>query len=520
MSLLGTKQSIRLTVQPLLDAIAPECTTNKLECDNNPAIDPIGWQDAFFSKKIHEALNLNVMELNGAWEDDTPEEQKLTDIISYLKNGTASPSFLEYINSLLHHAPEYIQGIHTLVQSKFDDPKQLDCYEPKALIAFCRMVNIVLAYNALQLHPNVQIRKALENTIEQLSKFSVRERIMFRYHKAVETTLAFDAFRSEDNSELIGGKAYDSEYERTLFALKNLSLHPVSPVQATHGFLQGSLGIIKDAFLFPVVKMQQFSRFVNQVTAFPLRAIKATTQDIPVIGKVVGFTAEGLNTVKDLALPAAEVGALSWMSMLECCKMLGLTPEAVDPNTLLSFMDSASPYLTYGLGAYGIVAGICCTAKIAYVGASSLGATYRGITSGKDLMQAIIDENQAIFREHILTEENIAEKGWRVLNTPIIVPEDLKVILSEADQNEIIRQVSWGRLDIVRDLFPDLQESSISVVRDRAQGIARPVYLPLQQAYHQPVPEVEAQMLADLRLDDENALAQLAQSSSGRRTTF
>lgn len=517
MSLLGPQQnSLRLIVQSMLDAIAPDCTINTLERANNPQILPEGWQDNFFDKKIREPLNLDVLELNSAWEDDTPAAQKIADILSYTENGTASESFLESINELLGHASGYIRGIHQLVQSKFDDPRQLDCYEPKAFVAFCRMVKIVLAYNAVQLLASVnqnelpmdkeQIRQTLEQAITQLSTFAVQERIMFRYRKATSTALSFAAFKDGESND----------YEQTLFALKNLSLYPASPTQAVHGWWQGSLGIINGALKYPFIKMKQLGRFVNQATALPFRALKATTQDIPVVGPVIGHTAEMMNTIKDHVIPLAGVGALSWMTMLELGQMIGLTPELIDPNMLTSFMVSSSPYLTAALEVYVLAAAGVCTAKIAYVTTQGVKATARGIYQGKDLVQAIIDENNEIFNTQILTDENLANQGLSILNTPIIVPEDLKAILSQTEQEEIIARVIRDRLALCQLHFGDLHIGRIHVVREK--DIARPVYLPSQGPRQQPAQEQLAEMLADLRLD-EDALEAL-QNTDGVRTTF
>ncbi|MBI2791496.1 MAG: hypothetical protein HYX61_06025 [Gammaproteobacteria bacterium] len=517
MSLLGPQHNnLRLTVQSLLDAIAPDCVINTLERANNPQIQPEGWQDSFFDKKIREPLNLDVLELNSAWEDDTPPAYKLADILSYMENGTASKSFLESIAELLKHAPGYIQGIHQLVQSKFDDPKQLDCYEPKALVAFNRMVKVVLAFNALQLLATLnqedlpqskdQIQQTLHNAIVTLSAFSALERMMFRYHKAARTTLSLDAFKNAESSD----------YEQTLFVLKNLSMYPVSTTQAMQGWWQGSFGIIKGAIQYPFAKVKQLGRFMNQATAFPFRMLKATTQDIPVVGSLVGRAAETLNTIKDTALPFVGAGALSWLAMLELCRLCGLTPDLVDANMLTSFMVSSSPYLTAVFEVYVLAAGAVCTAKIAYVTTQGVKATARGIYQGKDLVQAIIDENNEIFNIQILTDENLANQGLSILNTPIIVPEDLKAILSQAEQEEIIARVVRDRLELCKPIFSDFQVGRIHVVRER--DIARPVYLPSRGPHQQPAQEQLDQMLADLRLDDD-ALEEL-QNIEGVRTTF
>lgn len=234
-------ENVRTKVQPLLDAIAPECATNLLELSANaaaraqdPSIKPIpaiGWQDGFFDKKIYEPLQLEVLSLNGAWEDEATDQQKVADILAYFKNqhtGVTS-SLGETVDALFRHAKEYLNQIHVNARKHIDNPQDLDHFEAKALFAFFRMANMVLAYHAKALlagfketnYPllNEHLAKAgldtcsfqqrnhfmgiLDAFIDQNAAFTDQELRQLRYHKAKTQS------RYRDHRGYFGGSAFD-----------------------------------------------------------------------------------------------------------------------------------------------------------------------------------------------------------------------------------------------------------------------------------------------------------------------
>ena len=135
---------------PYFDAIAPECRINLLEV-NSPAM---GWQNSFFENKIRQPLQLEVLALNGVWEDDVTPTQQLSDILFFLEHqhdNNSTSSLIDSVRELQKHALGYLREIHVNASHHLHDANTFDYSEHKAEIAFYRMVNIQLSFEAIKL---------------------------------------------------------------------------------------------------------------------------------------------------------------------------------------------------------------------------------------------------------------------------------------------------------------------------------------------------------------------------------
>jgi hypothetical protein len=270
-------------------------------------------------------------------------------------------------------------------------------------------------------------------------------------------------------------------------------------MQAATGFWQASKSFMMSALLYPAVKLQQVSHFVNQATSFPIRATQALTQEIPGMQTLL----ETLNTIKDKALPAAEASTLVWMALLEFQRHLSVTPSVPMQSWMVNdLMVALSPYLTYATLGYGAMAAMTGVGTLTWVGLNGVAAVGKGLWSGKDLVKAIVDENLAIFRNTILTPANIEAQGLKVLNAPIALPHDLKVLLTTAEKESVLTKVAHERLRMCLVHFPGLRtEDYAQIVVTEHKNTGTPVYLPSQGPRAVvPVRSLEDQFAA-LRID-------------------
>lgn len=539
MSTIGPKpDKIRCAVQPLLDAIAPECAINLLERMNNPSIPQRGWQDDFFEKKIRSALNIDVLEYSGAWCNDASASQKLNEILRFLFEKPNNSSLTEYIHSLISQGNHYIQDLHVLVKKHFSAEKELDYSESKALVAFMRLVNVQLAFNAMALLKEIKdvkalnlnqfpglaerledkdidntlsLETALQHYIEQQTTFSVKDRILFRCAKAIQKAVALDLFRKKDNSAYLGGREFDKEFEQLFHIKKGLETYPASPLQIGKSIVYASGKIVKGTIFAPIVFIQKASLYINQLAALPFRLLRGVAQDIPLLGSVLGYTAETLNVAKNAVLPTIEASGLFWLVLLEFSRFTttALPKERMIANPLNIAMVELSPWASWlYVASMATVAGVSLLSL-----AKSALTSFKENFSGKELVKIVVQENLRDYAAHVLTEENLFVHQKLVLNVPIVLPEELKVLLTTTEQQNIVAKIARGRLQLCQQYFADLHTAQIQVVCEQDQWI--PVYVPSNAHRAQP------QELANLaeELDNLNIGEEIEQRGVQRNPT-
>lgn len=530
------KDEIRIAVQPLLDAIAPDCTINLLERRNNPNIPPRGWQDDFFEKKIRTALSLGLLEYSDVWEDGASPDKKLTQILVFLFDSpkgssfesSEGPSLTKYVNLLLAQSANYIHELHLVVKKHFTSEKELDYSESKALVAFMRLANVQLAFNAMDLLEDLTdadglnlaefpgllkwmgssekvdlstLKAALKRYIQEQTTFSVKDRILFRCAKAIQSTVALDLFKKKDNASYLGGTRFDTEFQQLSAIKKGLETYPASSFQIGRSLFYASGRIIKGAFWAPVVLAQKTSHYINQVTALPFRLLKGVVQDIPLMGPVLGFAAEKLNSAKNIALPTMETMGLVWLVLLEFTRFTDETAkEKMVPNMLNTAMVELSPWTFWIYGAsMATIAGM----SLLSLSKSAL-TSFKEKFSGKELVKIVVEENLRDYETNVLTEENLDTHQALVLNVPIVLPEELKVLLTTKEQEEIVTQIARGRLKLFQKRFEDFGAAQINIVSDQDRWL--PVYLPLHAAHEEQQEPNLVEQFEHLQLEEDDQL--------------
>lgn len=530
MSATGPKNDdILKVVEPLLDAIAPEHTINLLERHNNPQIPARGWQKDFFSKKIAMPLLIRSLDFADAWPETATPIEKLNVILAYLFEASSVHPLAEYLQNLHLHAAGYIEELHVNVKQHLDSPTELDYYRPKALVAFKRMVNIQLAFNIKDLlnqidgfdskdiNVSLMLLKlaniesieeldeekfihVLDNYIQAQTVFALKDRILFRCHKVIEQGLSPAVFSQKDNSRFFFGRSLDNQVCEVEEINTGLHRYPASPLQTAKGFLKGGQQLLLNAFFrYPVVLAQKSVHYLKQVSAIPFRLVRATTQDLPFVGRLLGRVADDLNHLKNYAAPAVVGFGLLWLELLELQRMNDPSyNEGREFNPLTTMMISLSPLLIYFYGAAGTfygAAGIAMSGvSLSKLSASAFASFRHYFSDSKTLMQIVIEENLHDFNQKVLTAVNLAQGQFAVLSTPIVLPEEVKVLLSSSEQDEIALEIAKGRVALCREHF---EFNPLQCTALRMGKIWTPIYVPTTsvQSDQQP-PQQEAPVIS------------------------
>ncbi|MGD9592754.1 MAG: hypothetical protein AB7V32_09560 [Candidatus Berkiella sp.] len=509
MSAQGPNKDVRALVQPLLDAIAPESITNQLELASNSNIQPQGWQNNFFETKIRQTLDLDVLVLNGAWDDDVSKAQKLEDILGFISNpANPQPSeFAKTMQALLEQAQGYINELHVSVQVQLDDPFKLN-YDPlKTLAAFCRMVNVVLSVNAIALletfdqNDLAQLNEAfkakqepactkasltneLNDFISQQVTFSISDRIKFRILKACHVSFDNTVFNKADNGVYYGGSRFDKAANSAQQGIDALNTYPASYQQASQGFVSITQNIVVSSFLYPFVKAQQLAHYLHKAAGFPLRAVQAGAHDIPFVGNLISRIAGNLAPYMGLG-----VG---------CCALKGLLDQ--DLQTQLQALNALPPVAKY------VVIGALSLAswQLASQGLSATKAAARAVSSGtalgKDMVKAVVEENMAAFNTML---EKHPKVDLLILNEPIEIPQEVMAVLSLEDQDQIFTQIAQARWICCKPYFPTLATPHIMVAKNPYKpNKAAQLYLPSRAPKADGMQEV-CEALAHLSVNDD-----------------
>lgn len=509
---------IRLTVKPLLDCIAPEYVFNqqavlanrlaRLSNSELPIIAEEGWQNEFYDKKIRITLQLATLDYN-AWDEETDLE-RAKDLFNFLfAPKSVSKNLTDWIqDGLKKNALSYIRDIKSQATTQLKADWELNYSEAKALAAFDRMINVQMAFNFLeklqslkgndrddllkcvrQKMPEIELNdlvSIVENFIQQQTQFSVNERILFRCHKTLQSSLNLDPFslttlgRYKVGATLDGTLSQSKELQQ---AMKEISL---SRAQTAEGLKYGLVSASKAALLYPAVLLQQCHHFISQTTRIPFQFFSAWTQELPWVGPWLQSGARVSNGLKDMGLIGIEAGGLLWLSLLEITRMTGTSPEDNLRNSPIGeMMCAASPWLSTALKGYTLLA---TSGVLAYIGSLVVKKLEKKPELARNLQQTIIEENMAFFNENILTESLIAEHGDLVLNYPIEIPAVLKALLSIKEQDAIVEAIVEQRQQSYQRFKPEYAQQDMTIIRHQER------WYPLFQAQLAPAPAPDSEV--------------------------
>lgn len=450
MSSPGPAHDIRIIVQPLLDAIAPDRQINILECHNsNGKISPRGWHDDFFEKKIRMPLLMHSLEY-AVWSEKENAEKR-NDLVNYLFHPEIPSALGDYVNTLLRHATDYLRHIHTDVSQKLDDPKALNYSQDKAQQAFERMAKIQLAINALGLDPPRELSHQLTQYIFSQANFSYRKILSLRTRKAIATAFDRNLFVQQQHSAYFCGVVFD-KHQGHLNALQDIFREiPLSFSQYRKGMWMGVNSIVKRCALSPWIHLQKACRLVKQVSALPFRCSKALIQDLPLIGISLGSLLEYANTAKDnLVLPASSVGLLY---LLFTVPKFAVLPLVISGGTMAAQL----------IGMHRI----------------AKGAVAKHQSTQQDVVSTFVENNLRDFNLQMMSDRTLQE----VLTLPVTVPPEVLMLLSQEQIQNLRWQIYQRRLALCSVYFHAPFPERIATIEEQpGVWLPIPLYQPPAQA--------------------------------------